>query len=224
MEKLRAELQKIRADAAPPPAVVATVTAARTPAPLTSTGKPAQVAIAAPQPTPANNLVAIDPGSFDTDWAQRVALIEKSSGPLTFAKAMAMLLDINAAPDLTLLLKLEEETKTRKFNSAYAMGSDSRGNIIWGSTWGWTRLAFAIETAIELCVKASGDSCKVVMRSSELSKKEFVEMAKLLGRQGIATVRDNYLEGLRGNVAPVVVQMNPVGPPLYGMASIRQPH
>jgi uncharacterized caspase-like protein len=226
MERLRAELLKLRdtpVAASPPTQVSASSSGTSTVAVSKPAGSPSeqktQIALASPTAASA----ATPSASFAAEWTQRIALFEKSRGQLTFSKAMAILLDLNAAEELTLLLTHEADIKIKRYHGAYAMGTDNRGNLVWGSSWGWKLPMFATDTARELCARTAGDSCRVVMLNAEFLEKDFVEVAKQLGAQSVAAVRQAYTQGLRKNPPTFVIQYgSTLGPPTFGMVSIRE--
>ena len=202
MEKLRAELLKLREDSAPPrPPVQASVPVSATPtiaAPKPSGSPPEQrpqVAIASPAASSA--VASASPST--AEWAQRVALLEKSRGQLTFSKAVAILLDINRAEELSLLLTHEGEVKRKSWHNAYAMGTDNKGNLIWGGGYGLRIAVDAAQTALEQCVSRTGDSCKVIMVNGEFREKAFMEITKQLGVNNVVAVRQAYLQSLTKN-------------------------
>ena len=226
MEKLRAELLKLREDSAPSrPSVQASATSSVTP--TVAASKPAgsqaeqqqQVAIASPPARP-TSAVTSPPAA---EWAQRFALLEKFRGQLTFSKAIAILLDMNAEQDLNLLLTREADMKKMMWSSAYAMGTDRKGNLVWGGSVRWRVPSYAYETALEYCAKAAGDSCKIVMQNGEFLEKDFLEMAKQLGGQTVTAVRQAYLQSLSSRFPdppPPVGSRNPV--PGIGFSSNRE--
>jgi hypothetical protein len=180
---------------------------------------PGQVALA----SPTAGVDATNAASFGSEWAQRVALLEKSSEKLTFAKAMAILFDIDSAEELTLLLRHAEDLKSKKYHSSHAIGADKSGNLIWGNSWGWGVQTWATDTAHDLCAKAAGDSCKAVIVDDEFSRKAFIEMAKQFGKQSVASVRQAYMQGLRKK--PSILQLNESNQhqgAKFCMASIRE--
>ena len=198
MEKLRAELLQIResstpSSAASPPTSTTVPKAASSP-----TQAPAQMALASP------SAPAIPP-SFASEWAQRTALLSKSSGQLTFSKAVAILLDINAEQELSLLLTHEGEIKRKGWHNSYAMGVDNKGNLIWGGGYRLRSTADARQTALEQCTSGARDSCKVVILDGDFQEKDFIEMTKQLGRQNINAVRQAFLRSLTKNPTEVTV-------------------
>jgi uncharacterized caspase-like protein len=226
MQKLRAELLKMRdtpAQVQPPaqaagPASAAPAVAAAKPAGPAVEQRP-QVALAAPtiSAPPAT------PSAATADWAPRIALLEKLRGQLTLSKAVAILLDINSAHDLSVLLTHEADVKQRRWQTAHALGADKHGNLIWAGSWNWRRAEYATETALEHCAKVAGDFCKVVVANGDFREQEFLDVAKRLAEQNVAAVRREYLEGLRKNPARFLVMQGSQGtPPTFGVASIRE--
>ena len=76
------------------------------------------------------------------------------------------------------------------------MGTDKNGNLVWGYGVRWQLPTYADETALEYCARAAGDSCKVIMTNGKFSEKDFLEMAKRLGGQNVAAVRQAYMQSL----------------------------
>ena len=155
--------------AAPPPTLASapssappTVTA---PKPTSSPSEqPTQVAIASPTAGPASA------PSFAAEWAPRIALLEKSHGQLTLSKAVAILLDMNSAEELSLLLTHEGAMKRLQWQSAYAVGVDKNGSLIWGGGRLWRVPSHALETALQYCARSADSSCKIVMVNGEIGR------------------------------------------------------
>ncbi len=212
MEKLRAELLKLTVSsvatrppiqAAPPSSAISAGTLSK-PAGSPSE-QPAQLALAPPTLGPG----ATTSAPFAAEWAPRIALLENLRGKLTFSKALAILLDINSENDLTLLLAREVEIRRMRWNSAYAMGANSGGNLIIGGGIGWNRPTDATETAVEQCAGSAGSSlCKVVVLNGDFREKEFREMAVQLEKQPVSIIRQQYLQDLS---APLPTPPAPVG-------------
>jgi hypothetical protein len=214
MEKLRAELLKFRADA--------------------TTGQVAMQAGGPPDPQTLTTLAAtsINPAPAATapaagEWARRLALLDKAPENLTLSKAVAILLDISADSELSLLLVHEGDVKRKSWHNAYAMGTDSKGNLIWGGGYQLRTAADAAETALEKCASRTGDSCKVVIANGGFREKNFVEMAKGLGGKDIAEVRQAFLQSLTRGPAESRVGTTGAGgssyiAPSIGFASIRE--
>lgn len=209
MEKLRAELLKFRADA--------------------TTGQAAMQAGGHPQTlTPlAANSTNPAPAPATGDWARRLALLNKAPENLTLSKAVAILLDISADSELSLLLVHEGDVKRKNWHNAYAMGTDSSGNLIWGGAYQLRTTADAAETALEKCANRTGDSCKIVIANGEFHEKNFVAIAQGLGRKDITEVRHAFLQSLTRGPAESRVGTTGAGgssyiAPSMGFASIRE--
>jgi hypothetical protein len=190
---------------APPPP-----SPAPTPPPATSIAVPTAPSTATPSPTP-KQIATITPSpsksaTASDEWKERIALVEKFQGELTFAKAMALLLDINSPEELTLLVRMEADIKSKRFPSAFAVGTSTSGNLLWAGSWNWNLPVHAVQTAIEQCARNNGDSCKAIMVNGELTHKEFVAVAKQLGTADLATVRQNYLAGIQNLPQPIVLK------------------
>ncbi|MCE9571512.1 MAG: caspase family protein, partial [Rhodocyclales bacterium] len=204
MEKLRAELLQMRTAPAPA-APVPSAPAIAAPAPVA----PAPVAptvIAAAKPTsappPPQPQIAVTPpaappvtpsATATTDWKPRIALLEQSRGKLSLSKAMAILLDISSADDLSMLLAHELKIKGLIWQTAYAMGVDSTGNIVWGGSYRWGNPGFATNTALEFCGKTAGAACKAVFANGDFKEQDFIEVVKALGTRSVGEVRTAYM-------------------------------
>jgi hypothetical protein len=166
-------------------------------------------------------------GNF-AEWAVRIAALESQRGQLTFSKAVAILLDISSENELSVLLDEEKEFKGMRYSSAYAVGTDGNGNLIWGGTYGWVRPFSATEAALEYCAKARGDRCKVVLANGDFKEKEFVDVAKQLGGMSIAAVRQAFRQNLLQKPANFMASHNGGGGmsggynPSWGFTSLRE--
>jgi len=239
MEKLRAELRQIRAEAAKPtaPAVVAAVTTSPTtkPAPGSTPEKPVQVAIATPPPRPVSlpappasipiaspippatapapppqqvaiaapppSRPAISPAPAD-EWKDGIALLEKFSGQLTYSKAMAILLGIKSDEELEVLVKYDAFMRRVPWQSVIALGVNANGYVTWSNRWSERKLTYAIETAMANCNKNDAESaCRLVMVNGEFQKKEFIEVAKRLGKNTPDAARIGLIQGTAGFLA-----------------------
>jgi uncharacterized caspase-like protein len=241
MEKLRAELQKIRADAAQAaaPSVVATATTTAKPAPAAPPEKPVTVAITTPPPVvstttaappppgklePPQQVATIAPSSAASagEWKERIGLLEKFRGRLTFSKAMAILLDLSNAEELSLLLVHEENMKALPWFSAFALGADKEGNLIWGGAKKQRNMSNALDTALEFCAGSAKNACRIVMVDGEFKEPGVVEVAKQLGAKSPAATREGYLRSLMTPATQAKTGMNSGGAgPTFGFASIR---
>ena len=163
MEKLRAELLALKEKAAP--------------AKSETVSDKQQVAIAKQS---ASILAESE------EWGERFVALGKATGSLSLSKALALLLDINSDDGLSLLLAHEARAKRFRSVSAYAMGIDSSGKLIWGAATGHKNTRFAAESAVEYCARESKDICKVVLIDGEFREEQFLELAKLLRHQSIA--------------------------------------
>jgi hypothetical protein len=188
MEKLRAVVLKLGADPS-------TVQSSLDP-------QPKQQIATAPATTASATATA---PATPAEWAARLALLEKLRGQLTFSKAIAILLDLKSAEELSTLLTFENQIKRKDWHNSYAMGVDNNGNIMWGGSYRLRSTTFATETAIEQCAKSTRDSCKVVMLDGDFREMDFVEMAKRLGGRNIAAVRETYMQSLRKQPSESIV-------------------
>jgi hypothetical protein len=193
MEKLRAEMLKLRETTLATAGVTTPVnTPATAPSPMVATAptnsRPATSEVPTIAPTP------LAPTSGE--WAQRLAQLEKARGQLTLSRAMALLLDIDSAEELSLLLTLEAEIKRKVWNNSYAMGTDSNGSLIWGGGFGLRSPSDAADTALEQCSAGAGSFCKLVVLNGEFQDTGFIEFAKLLGARDIAVARRQFMNSL----------------------------
>jgi len=212
MEKLRAELLQMRtAPTAPAPAASAPAAPA-----------PAVVAAAKPASAPPPAAATAASGASAAEWAQRIALLEQARAKLTYSKAIAILLDLSNAGDLTLVIEHDDMMRRARWQSAAALGVDARGFLIWSGTYQWNRPYFAEETALEYCRKSPGDACTVVMQNGEFRAKDFEQVAKKLGAHSVTAVREAYLKGLSRPPTIITARAGgPMGPPAYAFASAR---
>jgi uncharacterized caspase-like protein len=172
----------------------------------THTGRtPTQVAAIPPQPSPAappppaevivkpkppaGSPAPTKPASV-AQWAESIALVEKFSGQLTYSKAMALLLGVKTDEELELLVKYDALLRRVPFQSAMALGVNARGHVTWSARWREAKLVYATEPALESCNKQNAEgSCRLVMVNGEFQEKEFIDVAKRLGRQTPDLVR-----------------------------------
>jgi len=167
------------------------------------------------------------PPSFSIEWNSRIALLENASGDKTLSQAIAMLLDISSESERDLLLAHEAEAKQKRWHNAYAMGTDSKGNLIWGGAFYMRTADDAAQTALGQCMSAAGDSCQVIMVDGEFREKGFLAMTKTLGQQSVAATRQAFLQSLAKS--PIETRVGQTsftgsGPSAYSMgyASARQ--
>jgi hypothetical protein len=228
MEKLRAELQKIRVAAAQPTAPTAAVPAAAAVTPGTPPDKPAQVAVVSPSPSPPSapaaaastsaappaaqtggigrppqQLAIAAPPAFRPatspstadEWKEAIAMLEKSLGKLSYSKAMALLLGVTTEAELEMLIKYEALLKRIPYSSAAALGVNPGGFIGYASAGRQPSRVRATESAIESCnQRIPGAICRVVMADGTFQEKEFIDLAKRLGRQSRETVRQEAVK------------------------------
>ncbi|MCE9568394.1 MAG: caspase family protein [Rhodocyclales bacterium] len=166
MEKLREELQLIRAEAQAAGFAVAVAA---------TTAKPEQVAIASLQPSAAATFdTASMPQSASGEWTRRVALLDKLQSQLTFAKAMALLLDITSTDDLVQLAQFEIFVRDAGWSSALAFGMDKEGSPAWAAAARFRLPTFASESALEHCTKEAGSPCKLLLLNGTFQEKDFL--------------------------------------------------
>lgn len=163
--------------------------------------------VSANDTAPAAAAPVADPTLYSTEWAPRRAALEKSGTATTYAKAVAVLLDINSPADVALLTAHEESLKSLRWQSAGAFGVDAQGHLTWAGSYQWNRLAYAEETAMQNCARTPGDACKVVFVNGEFRSAAFIEAMKGLGAAPVAAVRDAFLRTL-SKVPPPSVASN----------------
>lgn len=173
---------------APPPASPEQPVAVPAAKPAAPEQKPQVVALAAPSS-------ATKPAS-SSEWESRIALLERSRGQLTLAKATAILLDISDPEQLTQLLAFEGQLKRMSWQSAYAIGAGPTGNLSWGSSYRWGRPEHAEEKAMENCTRHAPNACKVVMKNGEFDERVFIDVAKQFGKRGVTGVKTGFLKSV----------------------------
>lgn len=211
MEQLKTELRRLKGGPAQPAGVETT----------------AAVLAAAPATAPAAT-VTEKPAS-PREWAERLALLENLDGQLTLSKAVAILLDISSESELSVLLNEEKEFRSMRYASAYALGTDANGYLIWGGTYGWVRPFLATEAAREYCVKNPGDRCNVMLVNGDFDQRGFMEIARQLGRVSVSAARQAFRQHLLQKPAAFVASHNGGGgmaggyAASFGFTSPRQP-
>jgi hypothetical protein len=145
------------------------------------------------------------------------------------SRALAILLDIGSGNGQGLVVDYERELKGQSWQSAFALGVDRNGRLVWGGSYGWTRQQYAADAALEYCAKSPGDVCKVVVTNGEFQLKAFMEAVKPLGQQSVSAVREAGMQSLRSK--PPVFVASPsggggtgnTGPmPSWGFTSLRE--
>lgn len=213
IDKLRAELQKIRAEVPPPVAPTAGSTLTNLPAakpiPGTPPEKPTQEAAVSPPPSPpptasAQRLpqaIAVAPSSSMArapaaaeEWKDRIGVLEKLRGQLSYSKAMSLLLGMEAEDELEALVKYQALLKRMPYQSALALGVSQRGLLVWRRVWEQRNPEFAAKGALERCnAHGAQGSCRLVMINGEFQEQSFMEVAARLGRQTPDRVRRQYV-------------------------------
>jgi len=210
MEKLRAELQKIRVETAQPVAAPAPAAAATRPAQVaTAAPPPASTAAASPAPPPSASArlpqqlaIAAPPASRPAtahfaanEWKDAIALLEKSIGQLSYSKSMALLLGVKADDELETIVKYEAMLKRIPHSSASALGVNAAGYIDFSGAGRQPSRMHASESALGPCnTRNTGGSCRIVMADGKFQEKEFIEVAKRLGRQPRDAVRQALVQ------------------------------
>ncbi|MCE9638604.1 MAG: caspase family protein, partial [Betaproteobacteria bacterium] len=229
MEKLRAELLALRTAPASGPVAIPTTAAAAVSSP--GMQSPASVPSAPQtQTATATGVASSSPtaASATEQWTRRLALLQKSPTGLGLSKAVAILLDISADAELSLLLVHEAEVKSKSWHNAYAMGTDSRGNLIWGGGYQLRAAPEAAQTAVEFCSTAAGESCKVVLANGEFREMDFLTVAKQMGAKSIGAAREAFIKSLlakprESQIGSAAGRVGTQGGWSIGYASIREP-
>jgi len=179
------------------------------PAPSTSAQKPGQLALAVPAPGPASaasaqapkQLTSVAPSTSDVrtpavteEWKDRVDMLKKRHGQLSYSKAMALLLDIKNEKELESLIKYQALLERMPYQSALVLGVNDRGFLVWRRTWGQNNLHFATKDLLDFCnARATEGSCRLVVINGEFQEKAFLEVVALLGRQTPDFLRRQYV-------------------------------
>ena len=187
---------------------------------------PAPAVSYSPAPVSRTPTVAANPNpkAYAAEWSPRIEQLEKARGQLTLAKALTILLDIQSAEELELVQTHAGSVKALSWNSAFAIGADQSGNIIWGGSRNWRNVVFASETAMEFCAGRAGNTCKVVVANGDFQEGSFLELARRLGGQDLAATRRAYMQSLARTPAETRLSNNAGGGgggPSYGFASLR---
>ncbi|MBC8022745.1 MAG: hypothetical protein H7Y14_06480, partial [Burkholderiales bacterium] len=202
MQRLRDEIRQLRVAPAEPKAPP--VVAIASPPPMEVKAAPPQKAVPAPQkaaPPPEKPAVVakIDPQPLpipaphaDKQPAERpkqaLELLQAARGRLSFAKAMAILLNVEKEEDLNRLLEGERAIRRLPYHSAIAMGVSADGQIHWGRSGRQNIANFAEKRALEICHRY-GDNCRVIIFNGELLESAFLELAAEFGDRDATTAR-----------------------------------
>jgi uncharacterized caspase-like protein len=149
-------------------------------------------------------------GPQNQEWIDRIALLEKSRGQLTYSKALALLLNIRDEKELATLLESEQTLRRMAWPSAFAMGQETSGYLTWGANRYKAALDFAsnddsvAKEAVAQCqIKRAGTLCKVIVANGVFNESAFLELAKQFGMHAqvewggtIADWRNAYLRSL----------------------------
>jgi hypothetical protein len=131
-------------------------------------------------------------------WERSRALLESNRGQLNYAKAVALLLDIESGEALDELVRSEKFLKTLPYQSALVMGVSQNGGICYShpSRFGIER--FATETGMDNCARYCGtrEFCRVVMVNGDFNEAAFVEFARGFGKRSVKNVRDILMKDL----------------------------
>jgi hypothetical protein len=146
------------------------------------------------------------------EWIDRIALLEKSRGQLTYSKGLAILLDIRNEKELAILFESERTLRRMSWPSAFALGQATDGYFSWGvneylASSGSLRDSRVLinddtvsKEALAQCQSkaAGGGVCKVIVANGAFNESAFLELTRQFGRQAqeTADVRDAYLRSL----------------------------
>ena len=127
-------------------------------------------------------------------WKDRIGVLEKLRGQLSYSKAMSLLLGIEAEDELESLVTYQALLKRMPYQSALALGVSKRGLLVWRRVWEQRNPDFAAKGALERCnAHGAEGSCRVVMINGEFQERAFMEVAARLGRQTPDRVRRQYV-------------------------------
>ncbi|MEO8443208.1 MAG: hypothetical protein ABI547_12015, partial [Betaproteobacteria bacterium] len=215
MQKLKAELLAMKqslALASPPAVAIKSIS----PKPADQPKPPPATPVSLPLPPAAQQ-------SGPEQWSARIAAIENVQNGLTLSKALALLLDVTADKDLTLLVAHEAYVSQLSWPTSYALGVDANGYIMWGISSNWKAEQFSVDTAIEFCARKPDDNCKLVWHNWRFDVKVFLSVAKSLGARPVASVRSDFLQHIaQPPVESITMSAGPMRPQL-GITFRRDP-
>ena len=209
MENLRKELIAMRQNnpppAAPAPAVPPAAIAAPIPiAPLLTSNS------TAPSPQPQVALVNVTPSigtapAQNSEWATRIAQLEKMKGKLSFAKAFAVLFDISAPADLEELIRFENKVNQSPYSHAAAVGIDSKGVpfVAYGARF--TTANYARGELLEFCGKPNDGGCQIIVSNRDFDEKEFFSFTNRIHQLDLVLARQSFVDGFRQPMSTLAV-------------------
>jgi len=195
MEKLRAELMKMRTETAATPV-------AATASPQAAVAPRIDIAIA-PQAS-----TAIRPPSAASaqEWTKRIALLEQSKDQWSFAKAIAILLDVSNQEDLEELVRFEKTLDQAAWSHAFALGVDDKGLPVWASGGRFADLPRASEEVLDICNRTAAGKCRLLVANRDVRQKEFLAIAEQFRKSDPASLRESLLASLKNR--PLVTEVS----------------
>jgi uncharacterized caspase-like protein len=200
MEKLREEVRRLSAAAAPAPEPAPAKPAAAKP----SSAKPSPAKVAEPKPAPSRPVDAkpaeAKPAAAGAlrnagarEWARRIASLEELRGQLGFSKAAAILLGPFTDEQLLVLVRKERALKDLPYASAFALGVTAKGTLAGGRSWGARSPQVAEEVALENCARHAARRCEVVVVNGDFREAGFVAWARTATGRSFLQLRVDLL-------------------------------
>lgn len=194
MEKLREEVRRLSAAAAPAPEPAPAKPAAAKP----SSAKPSPATVAEPKPAPSRPVDAkpaeAKPAAAGArEWARRIASLEELRGQLGFSKAAAILLGPFTDEQLLVLVRKERALKDLPYASAFALGVTANGTLAGGRSWGARSPQVAEEVALENCARHAARRCEVVVVNGDFREAGFVAWARTATGRSFLQLRVDLL-------------------------------
>jgi uncharacterized caspase-like protein len=122
------------------------------------------------------------------------ALLDARSS-LTFSKGMALMLSAGAGEELDQLLESERALKSFPYHTAFAMGVNSNGHLVWAAQWRQALRAHAEQEAIGRCngyLRGEG-TCTLISVDGEMIPGALAHISRQLGRADVSLVRRSFL-------------------------------
>ncbi|MBI5255423.1 MAG: hypothetical protein HY855_02910, partial [Burkholderiales bacterium] len=167
--------------------------AASAAAPATASTGPAP---AAPAPATAAAPEAVRPAAASPDWTTQ-ALRQLGAEPqATFARAMALLLNVSNPDELAQLDRLQTGFKRMRWYSAVAMG-EKNGRLVLGWAHSERLSTWAHERALGDCNRAASTPCVLALTDGSFRNAALQELAPRLATQSQAAVRDAFMRNVQ---------------------------
>ena len=141
-------------------------------------------------------------------WAKRLAQLGSVPAKLDFATAFEKALDVSAADERAALKRFATQLGRRQYNSAFAVGVDAAGYLMWGGGYNFRRQSDATDTAASYC--GAADACKPVLLNGDVNRDALIEALKPLGRQPVEAVRAAFVKSLTQPLAESQAGMSEV--------------